>query len=93
MTSIAIAEEGTMTGKGPRPDWTTWREVLAAWTVAVVLAGALLLSMPRHDAGTPPANIWSLSPAAGHPHHASADAEGPFTDQACTDRDYASERC
>jgi hypothetical protein len=96
MTSLAIAEGWTMTGNGPSGsgNWSNWREVAAAWAVAVVLAGALLLGMPRHNAESPTDNIWSISPAAGgHTHQPSADEEGPITDQACSDRDYANERC
>lgn len=96
MTSLAIAEGWTMTRNGlrGRGNWSNWRAVVAAWAVAVVLAGALILAVPRHDSESPPANIWSISPAAGgHKHQPRADAEGPIMDQACSDRDYANERC
>lgn len=96
MTNLAIAEGWTMTGNGPkaRVDWSHWREVGAAWAVAVMVAGALLLSVPRHTESPPPAGLWSLSPAAGsHAHHPRADAEGPLGPETCSDRDYANELC
>jgi hypothetical protein len=96
MTSLAIAEGWTMTGDGPRGgrNWSNWREVVTAWTVAVILAGALLLGAPRHDAGGPAASFWSISPAAGgHAHHHASDDEGPSGTEACSDRDYANELC
>jgi hypothetical protein len=96
MTSFAIAEGWTMTGNGPRGgrDGSNWREVATAWAVAVVLAGALVLTVPRHTAESPPASIWSINPSAGgHVHQPTSDAEGPTADQACSDRDYANERC
>ena len=96
MTSLVIAEGWNMIGtdrKGAR-DWSAWREVGMAWAVAVVLAGALVLTVPRHDTQAPPASLWSLSPAAGgHLHKKAHDAEGPTGDEACTDRDYANELC
>ncbi len=102
MTSLAIAEGWIMAGDGPSGgrDWSNWREVATAWAVAVVLASALLLIVPRHTAESPPASIWSINPAAGGYEQApGSDAEGPSenqapsADQACSDRDYANERC
>lgn len=96
MTSLVIAEGWTMTGDGPRAggDWRNWRGVVAAWSLAAVLAGGLLLSVPRHDHQNLPTSLWSLSPGAGTPARARAsDAEGPTDTQACSDRDYANERC
>jgi hypothetical protein len=97
MTSLVIAEGWTMIGTGSKGgrDRGAWREVGMAWAVAVVLAGALLLTaVPRHDTQAPPASLWSLSPAAGgHLHKKAQDAEGPTGDEACTDRDYANELC
>ena len=96
MTSLAIAEGWNMTGidpKGARA-WGAWREVVTAWAVAVVLAGALLVTLPSHDRLSPPANLWSLSSAAGgHVHAKASDSEGPKSDETCSDRDYANERC
>lgn len=96
MTSLAIAEGWSMIGTGPKGgrDRGAWREVGTAWAVAVVLAGALLLAVPRHHAQGPAASLWSLSPAAGgYLHKKSQDAEGPAGDEACSDRDYADELC
>ncbi len=96
MTGLVITEGWKMIGSGPRSgrDWGAWREVAIAWAVAVVLAGALLLTVPRHDTQVPPASLWSLSPAAGgHLHKKAQDAEGPAGDEACSDRDYANELC
>ncbi len=93
MTSLAIAEGWNMTGPRGGRGWSSWREVAAAWAVAAVLAGALLLTVPRHDLQSPPASLWSISPAAGsHAHRKAPDAEGP-ADEACSDRDYANELC
>ena len=96
MTSLVIAEGWNMIGTGPKGerDWGAWREVGMAWAVAVVLAGALLLTVPRHDKEAPLASLWALSPTAGgHLHKKAQDAEGPTGEEACTDRDYVNERC
>ena len=96
MTSFAIAQGRNMTGTGPRGgrDWSSWRAVVVAWTVAGVLASALLLSVPHRDAQTPPARVWSLSHAGGgHVHKRGPDAEGPTGEESCSDRDYANELC
>jgi len=70
-----------------------WRDVIVAWTVATLLAGALLLSMPSHERPGIP-GLWSLSPAAGASvHEKASDAEGSAGDEACSDRDYVNERC
>jgi len=75
--------------------WSAWREVGAAWAVAVVLAGALVLTVPRRDGQNLVPSLWSLSPVAGgHVHQRTTDAEGPVSDdEACSDRDYVNERC
>jgi len=74
--------------------WSAWREVGAAWAVAVVLAGALVLTVPRRDGQNLVPSLWSLSPVAGgHVHQRTTDDEGPIGDQACSDRDYVNERC
>ena len=85
-----------MIGSGPRISRSSaaWREVGTVWALAMILAGALLLAVPRHGGEGPPANVWSISPAAGaHAHRRLPDAEGPASDQACSDRDYANELC
>lgn len=96
MTSLVIVEGWNMIGTGPKGgrDWGAWREVGMAWAVAMVLAGALLLTVPRHHTQLPTAGLWSLSPAAGgYLHKKAQDAEGPAADDACSDRDYANELC
>ncbi|HKX06908.1 MAG TPA: hypothetical protein VJN67_01880 [Stellaceae bacterium] len=96
MTGLVIAEGWNMIGTGPKGDRDrrAWREVGMAWAVAVVLAGALLLTVPRHQVQLPTASLWSLSPAAGgHLHKKAQDAEGLADDEACSDRDYANELC
>jgi len=96
MTSLAIAEGWNMASTGQRGGRASgaWRDVIVAWTVATLLAGALLLSIPSHDRRAVPVNLWSLSPAAGNQVHKKIfDAEGPTGDEACSDRDYANERC
>ena len=95
MTSLAITEGWNMLGTvlkeaRSRP----WREVIAAWAVATVVAGVLLLTLPSHDRPDSQENLWSLNPAAGtHAHKKASDAEGPTDEQACSDRDYANELC
>jgi hypothetical protein len=96
MTSLAMAEGWNMTGTGPKAarGWGTWREVSAAWAVAAVIAGALLVALPSHDRPGTQENLWSLSPAAGsHMHKSATDAEGPTDEKTCSDRDYANELC
>jgi hypothetical protein len=96
MTSLAITEGWTMASGGHRGGRASgaWRDVIVAWTVAMLLAGALLLSIPHHDRQDVPLNLWPLSPAAGnHIHKKVFDAEGPTGDEACSDRDYVNERC
>jgi hypothetical protein len=94
MTSLAIAEGWNMASTGPRGRaWSAWREVITAWTVALLLAGGLLLTVPSHERSALP-SLWSLSPSAGsHLHKRAFDAEGPTDNEACTNRDYANERC
>ena len=72
-----------------------WREVIMAWAAAVVLAGVLAVTMVKHDdSGSPAAAMPSLTPAAGgHVHKKAVDDEGPAGEEACSDRDYANERC
>lgn len=96
MTSLAIAEGWDMASTGHKNARASgaWRDVIVAWTVATLLAGALLLSIPNHERRDGAINLWSLSPAAGnHVHKKVFDAEGPTGDEACTDRDYVNERC
>ena len=95
MTSLAIADGWTMTsGQRGGRGLGAWREVVLAWAVATVLAGALLVTVPNHDKEGSPARLWSLAPTAGaHLQQTAPDAEGPRSDEACSDRDYANERC
>jgi hypothetical protein len=96
MTSLAIAEGWNMVGAGQRGGRASgaWRDIIVAWTVATLLAGALLLSIPNHDRRDVPVNLWSLSPAAGTHLHKKASGAGESTgDEACSDRDYANELC
>jgi len=88
MTSLAIAEGWTMTStdRGAR------REIIIAWATAAVLAGALVLAVPNHDKEGSAASLWPLAPAAGA-HQKAADPEGSGSNEACSDRDYANERC
>jgi hypothetical protein len=85
-----------MTGNGPRGGrgWSGWREVVAAWAVAGLLAGSLLLLIPRHDTQGPSASLSSLNPAAAsRAYYKTPDPEGPASDETCSDRDYANELC
>ncbi|HXP77073.1 MAG TPA: hypothetical protein VN823_23255 [Stellaceae bacterium] len=93
MTSLAIVDGWNMTSTGPegRHGRGAWREVVVAWAAAAVLAGALVLSLPSHRRESSSASPWSLAPAAGVFVH--QDDEDPPGDEACTDRDYANERC
>jgi hypothetical protein len=95
MTGLAIVEAWNMASTGPREGrlWGAWRDVVMAWAVGMVLAGALLLAVPSHGRQSAP-SLWSLSPAAGsHIHKKAFDAEGATGDEACSDRDYANELC
>lgn len=96
MTSLAIVDGWNMTSIGPesRHGRGVWREVIVAWAAAAVLAGALVLSLPNHRKESLSASPWSLAPTAGGSVQQKAlDDEGPTGDEACTDRDYANERC
>lgn len=95
MTSLAMTEGWNMTSTGPKggPDRGPWRDVAVAWTLAAVLAGALVLTITSHDRVGPPANLWSLAPSAGHAHQKAADPEDAAGDETCSDRDYANELC
>jgi hypothetical protein len=97
MTSFAIAEGWTMTlGSGRKGHRGSggWQEVAVAWALAGVLLGVLLLAVPNRGNGHLPPGLWSLAPAAGtHVHPQAPDDEGPASGVACSDRDYASERC
>lgn len=96
MSSLAIAARWIMTNAGPKagPQLGAWRrDVVVTWAMATVLAGALAFWTSSHDKQTMPAIPWSLAPTAGHAHHLAADPEGPASDEACSDRDYANERC
>jgi anti-sigma-K factor RskA len=95
MTSLAIREGWAMTSTAPTggPRRSAWREVVVAWAMAAVLAGALVLTVSHHDKEGSDAGLWSLAPAASHAHQKAADPEGPGSDETCSDRDYANERC
>jgi hypothetical protein len=95
MTSLAIREGWAMTSTAPTggPRWTAWREVVVAWAMAAVLVGVLVLTVSHHDKEGSAAGLWSLAPTASHAHQKTADPEGPGSDETCSDRDYANERC
>ena len=95
MTSLAIGERWNMIGIGPRDGchWRGWQEVIVAWAAAGMLVGALLFAVPRHDTQSAPASLWSLGHAGHHAHRKAVDSEGPTSDEACSDRDYANELC
>jgi hypothetical protein len=69
-----------------------WRAVAAAWMVAVALTGALVLVQREGNAGSA-ASLRSLAAAARLAHLKAVDPEGPTSDETCSDRDYANERC
>jgi hypothetical protein len=95
MKNPAIAKGWTLMPRGGDKSVrarSAWREVAVAWVWAAALIGALVMAMPIRGAERVP-RLWSLAPAAGHVHARGADAEGPASDEACSDRDYASERC
>lgn len=96
MTSLAIAEGWTMASSGLKGQRGRggWREVIVAWAVATALAGALVSTLPGQNKEGAPQRLWSLAPAAaGHTHLKATDDEGPVGEEACSDRDYANERC
>jgi|GEM_PF-3317371 hypothetical protein len=95
MTSLAIADGWMMTSSGPKGrERAAWREVLVAWAAAAMLVGALLWSAPSHHTSGSLSGISSVRPAAGgYAHDNTGDDEDPVGDQACSDRDYANERC
>jgi hypothetical protein len=73
-------------------DHSGWRAVAGAWMVAAALIGALVLVQREGKAGS--AASLPLHAAAAHLAHVKvADPEGPTTDETCSDRDYANERC
>jgi hypothetical protein len=73
-------------------DHSGWRAVAAAWMVAVALTGALALVQREAKAGST-ASLRSLAAAARLAHLNAADPECPTSDETCSDRDYANERC
>ncbi len=85
-----------MASTGPRGQRgrNAWREVIMAWAAAAVLASVLAVAMKHDYSGSPAAAMSSLTPAAGgHVHKQVTDDEGPASEEACSDRDYANERC
>ena len=97
MASPASVEGLKMASTGPRGQRgrSAWREVIMAWAAAAVLAGVLAVAMVKHDdRGSATAAMSSMTPAAGgHVHKQVTDDEGPASEEACSDRDYANERC
>ncbi len=94
MTSLAITS-GAMTSIASKagPQAGARRDVVVAWAMAVVLASALVLTVPSHDEQGPSGSPLPLASAAGQIHPKAADSEGPSSDETCSDRDYANERC
>jgi hypothetical protein len=70
-----------------------WRDVVAAWTLAVVLTGALLLAVPEPDDHGPIAHFQHFVSVPMHAHRKAPDVEGPSNDEECSERDYMNERC
>ena len=70
-----------------------WRDVVAAWTLAVVVASALLLMVPQLDDHGPSVHFQPFASLATRAHHKTPDVEGPSNDEQCSDRDYVNERC
>ena len=68
----------------------TWRDVITAWTLAVVVACALLLMVPTPNDHGPSADLQSR---LMHAHHKAPDVEGPSNDEQCSNHDYVNERC
>jgi hypothetical protein len=79
-------------GPSNRSNWKMWRDVVTAWIVAVVLAGALLLTVPDPEKHGPFADFQPFA-AATHTPHKAPDVEGPSKDEECSERDYVNERC
>ena len=73
-------------------DRSRWRAVAAAWMMAAALTGALVLVQREGTAGSA-ASLRSPAAAARLAHLKAADPEGPTSDETCSDRDYANERC
>ena len=73
-------------------DHSGWRAVAMAWMVAAALTGALVL-MQREGKVCSAASLRSHAAAVRLAHLKAADPEGPTSDETCSDRDYANERC
>ena len=71
----------------------TWRDVVAAWMLAMVLTGTLILTVPKPDNQGSSAHLRLIAPAAVHTHQKVPDAEGSEGDEYCSERDYVNERC
>ena len=93
MTSLVSGKGWIMTGPMDGRRWSAWREVAVAWVVATLFAGALVLAVPTPHKEGSPASPSSLPFVAGHAHPKLPDAEGPRSDETCSDRDYVNERC
>ena len=84
-----------MIGTGPehRFGGRTWRDVVAAWTLAVVLTCALLFAVPKPDDHGSSAHVQSFVSVPMHAHRKAPDVEGPSNEEDCSERDYVNERC
>jgi hypothetical protein len=70
-----------------------WRDVVAAWTLAVVLTCALLFAVPKPDGHGPLAHFQPFVSVPMHAHRKAPDVEGPSNNEECSERDYVNERC
>ena len=95
MTGFAITEGRAMTSTASRAGShrSAWGEVVVAWAMAAALAGVLLLMVSDHDKESSATSSWPLTPSAHYAHQMAVDPEGPASDETCSDRDYANERC
>ena len=84
-----------MIGTGPEhgSGGRMWRDVVAAWTLAVVLTCALLFAVPKPDDHGPSAHVQSIVSVPMHAHRNAPDVEGPSNNEECSERDYVNERC
>ena len=70
-----------------------WRDVVAAWTLAVVLTGALLFAVRKPNDHSPIAHFQPFVSVPMHAHRKAPDVEGPSNDEECSERGYVNERC
>ncbi|HUN45549.1 MAG TPA: hypothetical protein VMU85_03470 [Stellaceae bacterium] len=75
--------------------WTMGREIVVTWLIAAAVV-AVLLFLPANDGAGLDQALSALSPAAASDNSATAedpdDADVPPAN-ACSERDYANERC